>query len=70
MAMGQQHAEVDVVIVHATAKALLVEHMSGGQSKQTWVPISLIDDWAPPGKLGDAESIFVPSWFAEKEGMA
>lgn len=37
---------------------------------EVWIPWSLIDDGSDVYEEGDSGTIYVPVWFAEKEGLA
>lgn len=57
----------DVTLVHATAKAILIE-MEG---EEYWVPLSLVRDGSQVQQMseGDVGALVVPKWFAEKEHL-
>lgn len=57
-------AELDCKVLHETTKAYKVE--IGG--KEHWVPKSMVKDYCEESD-GTISSIFVPEWFATKEGM-
>ena len=64
-----QDVEIDVVVKHATDKAILVNH---GAPESVWIPISQISDWCdgPDHAPGTGTtSIFIPEWLATEKGM-
>lgn len=60
-------AEVENVrVIRETADALLVE-IDG--ERQTWVPLSQVDDDSEVFTDGDQGTITLSEWWAEKEGL-
>jgi hypothetical protein len=56
----------DVVVVHATDKALLCR---GLLEQDTWVPQSQIDDASEVYKAGDEGTLIVSEWWAKQAGL-
>jgi len=58
-------AEIDCKVVLKTAKAYLLDI---GNDREVWVPKSMIEDYCEES-IGTISSIFVPEWYATKEGL-
>lgn len=58
--------DLDATAKRETPKALLVEV----EGEEKWVPKSLIHDDSEVYREGDAGTLVVPLWWAEKEGLA
>jgi len=56
-----------VLCKRQTPKAILVELQ---QEKEVWIPQSQIHDDSEVYREGDAGTLVVSEWFAEKEGLA
>ena len=54
----------EIVLVHETAKALLVEI----EGDERWIPKSLVREGTRLVK-GEKGTLVIPEWFAHKEGL-
>lgn len=61
-----EYTTIDLDIIRITDLAIL---FTDGDKEEVWIPKELIgnldDDWGE----GDTESIAIPIWLAEKEGL-
>lgn len=60
--------ELAVKVWAITPKAVLLEAEVGGK---TWVPLSVITDYAPPSDAIDykTNTVFMPAWVAKDKGL-
>lgn len=67
--MSDEYIELEVEVVHVTAKAVLVKCEDLDEEK--WIPLSCIT-WEGGDvemEKGEKGTLHVAKWFAEREGM-
>lgn len=62
--------DVEVHLVLAiTTEAVLVTQGDGINDKQTWIPLSQIDDTDDELEEGTGNTLYIPLWLAEEKGL-
>lgn len=56
--------DLSVIIVHATARAVLVKETE--DSEGAWLPLSQVEIDGEPGRVG---TVTLPEWLAREKGL-